>query len=49
MASFPIQMSNHICEPALQCNPIPGFEEANMFLENGNVLHFKNPKGKLPP
>lgn len=27
-----------------QCNPIPGFEEANMFLENGNVIHFKAPK-----
>lgn len=33
----------------LQCNPIPGFEEANMFLENGNVLHFKNPKGMSLP
>ena len=26
------------------CNPIPGIEEVNMFLEDGNVIHFINPK-----
>jgi len=26
---------------------IPGIEEANMFKENGEVIHFKNPKGAL--
>lgn len=25
---------------------IPGIEEANMFKDNGEVIHFKNPKGK---
>jgi NACalpha-BTF3-like transcription factor len=24
---------------------IPGIEEANMFKDNGEVIHFKNPKG----
>lgn len=24
---------------------IPGIEEANMFKESGEVIHFKNPKG----
>jgi NACalpha-BTF3-like transcription factor len=24
---------------------IPGIEEANMFKENNEVIHFKNPKG----
>eukprot|EP00123_Amoebidium_parasiticum_P019301 comp24486_c0_seq1/m.46734 comp24486_c0_seq1/g.46734 ORF comp24486_c0_seq1/g.46734 comp24486_c0_seq1/m.46734 type:complete len:155 (-) comp24486_c0_seq1:484-948(-) len=28
----------------LGINPIPGFDEANFFKEDGNVLHFKNPK-----
>lgn len=25
---------------------IPGIEEANMFKESGEVIHFKNPKGE---
>lgn len=25
---------------------IPSIEEANMFKDNGEVIHFKNPKGK---
>ena len=28
----------------LGCNPIPGIEEVNLFLEDGNVIHFVNPK-----
>merc|ERR1712093_77408 len=28
----------------LQVQPISGVEEANMFMENGNVLHFSAPK-----
>ena len=26
------------------CHPIPGIEEVNLFLEDGNVIHFINPK-----
>lgn len=25
---------------------IPGIEEANMFKDSGEVIHFKNPKGR---
>jgi nascent polypeptide-associated complex subunit beta len=28
----------------LGCHPIPQIEEVNMFMENGQVIHFKNPK-----
>jgi len=28
----------------LGVNPIPGIEEVNMFKDDGNVIHFKNPK-----
>ena len=28
----------------LGCHPIPGIEEVNLFLEDGNVIHFINPK-----
>ena len=28
----------------LSCNPIPGIEEVNMFKDDGNVLHFTQPK-----
>lgn len=31
----------------LNVQPITGVEECNMFMENGNVLHFSAPKGKL--
>lgn len=31
----------------LNVQPIPGVEEVNMFREDGNVLHFTAPKGKL--
>lgn len=29
----------------LNAQPIPGIEEINMFQDDGNVLHFKAPKG----
>lgn len=29
----------------LNVQPITGVEECNMFMENGNVLHFSAPKG----
>lgn len=28
----------------LGCHPIPAIEEVNLFLEDGNVVHFVNPK-----
>jgi nascent polypeptide-associated complex subunit beta len=28
----------------LGCHPIPQIEEVNMFMENGQVIHFKHPK-----
>lgn len=28
----------------LGCHPIPQIEEVNMFMENGQVIHFKNPR-----
>ena len=28
----------------LGCHPIPAIEEVNLFLEGGNIIHFKNPK-----
>lgn len=31
----------------LSVQPIAGIEEVNMFKEDGNVIHFANPKGKL--
>jgi hypothetical protein len=31
----------------LQVEPVSGIEEVNMFKEDGNVLHFAAPKGKL--
>lgn len=31
----------------LNTQPIPNIEEINMFQDDGNVLHFKAPKGKL--
>lgn len=30
----------------LGVNNIPGIEEVNMMKEDGNVIHFTNPKGK---
>lgn len=30
----------------LNAQPIPSIEEINMFQDDGNVLHFKVPKGK---
>jgi hypothetical protein len=30
----------------LSVQPIAGIEEVNMFKEDGNVIHFANPKGK---
>ncbi len=30
----------------LNTQNVPGIEEINMFQEDGNVLHFKAPKGK---
>lgn len=30
----------------LNAQNVPGIEEINMFQEDGNVLHFKVPKGK---
>lgn len=29
----------------LNVQPVPGIEEINMFQDDGNVLHFKAPKG----
>jgi nascent polypeptide-associated complex subunit beta len=31
----------------LSVQPIAGIEEVNMFKEDGNVIHFANPKGKF--
>ncbi|CAG0918248.1 unnamed protein product [Notodromas monacha] len=31
----------------VNCNPIPGIEEVNMFKNDGTVLHFNNPKVQL--
>lgn len=31
----------------LNVQPVSGIEEVNMFREDGNVLHFKQPKGEL--
>ena len=31
----------------LSVQPISGVEEINMFQDDGNVLHFKAPKGKI--
>ena len=31
----------------LNAQPIPNIEEINMFQDDGNVLHFKVPKGKV--
>lgn len=31
----------------LNVQPVTGIEEVNMFKEDGNVLHFKQPKGEL--
>lgn len=31
----------------LQVEPVSGIEEVNMFKEDGNVLHFNNPRGEL--
>jgi nascent polypeptide-associated complex subunit beta len=31
----------------VNCNPIPGIEEVNMFKADGSVLHFNNPKVQL--
>ena len=30
----------------LSVNTIPGIEEVNLFMDNNNVLHFSNPKGR---
>lgn len=30
----------------LGVNNIPGIEEVNLFKDDGNVIHFTNPKGK---
>lgn len=32
----------------LGVNNIPGIEEVNLFQTDGNVIHFNQPKGKLP-
>jgi nascent polypeptide-associated complex subunit beta len=29
----------------LNVQSIPGIDEINMFKDDGNVIHFKNPKG----
>ena len=29
----------------LNVQPVPGIEEINMFQDDGNVIHFKAPKG----
>jgi nascent polypeptide-associated complex subunit beta len=31
------------------CSNLPGIEEVNMFKEDGNVIHFKNPKVTASP
>lgn len=31
----------------LGVNNIPGIEEVNLFKDDGNVIHFANPKGRL--
>lgn len=31
----------------LNVQPVPGIEEINMFQDDGNVLHFKAPKGNI--
>lgn len=31
----------------LNVQPVSGIEEVNMFREDGNVLHFKQPKGEF--
>lgn len=31
----------------LNVQPVSGIEEVNMFKEDGNVLHFKQPKGEF--
>merc|ERR1711974_57305 len=33
----------------LGANQIPGIEEVNMFTDDGNVIHFKNPKVQASP
>lgn len=33
----------------LNVQPIQAIEEVNMFKEDGNVIHFSNPRGKHPP
>ena len=33
----------------LNVQPIQAIEEVNMFKEDGNVIHFAAPKGKLHP
>lgn len=32
----------------LGVNTIPGIEEVNLFQNDGNVVHFLNPKGEPP-
>lgn len=32
----------------MNVQPIQAIEEVNMFKEDGNVIHFANPRGKLP-
>ena len=48
---FPLnnpQVNHTIIHPPIHpktgCNPIPHIEEANMFLDDGKVIHFENPK-----
>merc|ERR1712024_91608 len=31
------------------CSNLPGIDEVNMFKEDGNVIHFKNPKVTASP
>lgn len=33
----------------MNVQPIQAIEEVNMFKEDGNVIHFSNPKGPFPP
>merc|ERR1711976_981211 len=33
----------------LNANQIPGIEEVNMFTDDGNVIHFRNPKVQASP
>jgi hypothetical protein len=33
----------------MNVQPIPAVEEVNMFKEDGNVIHFGNPRGNFPP